>query len=608
MTPRFDRGRRCARPVALLVVVLAMLAVSAARAGAAVWTMTDTRLTAPGVLSLTAPGGHALVRLPGDRLYTVWYERTAPQAAVVRGAERNPLGQWTTDPTVLSLGDSLVRNPVLAVGPTGDIHLAWEDLRDGAEQIYYRHRTAEGVWEMEEPLTTSEGESLEPALGVDTHGRLHVIWSDAAPGNREILYCRRDPGGAFTPPSRLTNHSGDSSQPNFVIDGAGDIQLVWQDGILDGGTDTGFNTEVWFMPLDADGVPRAQPLRVSRALGFSQSPSIALGADGSLHIVWSDGRDSSPTNPNFFPLAIWYRRWLPGLGFGHEKRFLFSTADHLHPTIATTPDGTINIVWEDYILGNSELYYRQITPDTGWDVVPTRLTTTVGPTRGPSLLADADGTLHLIWSDAGSGEEASIRYRTGQAAGTTPVTLADASIRAIGNAVRLSWRTTSEVDHDGFVLFAADADDDEPRALPGLIRGGPEYAVAFDRSVLGAATRIKLAALDRAGRLETVAVLRVPPPEGGPAGLLVGPVHPNPARGVLRVAWRLEASSDVSAALFDVGGRRLAERRLGRQPAGDGALAWDVTADAAVPPAQGRYFLRIVAGSTVVTRPVTLVR
>ena len=77
----------------------------------------------------------------------------------------------------------------------------------------------------------------------------------------------------------------------------------------------------------------------------------------------------------------------------------------------------MNVVWEDLTYGNSDLYFRQITPQTGWDVENTRLTETLGATRGPCILADPGGDLHLLWSDTGAGEEPSIRYRSGRADG-----------------------------------------------------------------------------------------------------------------------------------------------------------------------------------------------
>ena len=578
-------------------------------ARAAIWTTADTRLTPPGVLALTTPGRQTLVRLPGNRLYVVWYQRSGVQSAVVRGAEQNGEGIWSTDPTVLSLGDSLVRNPTLAAGPAGDLHLAWEDLRDGSEQIYYRHRTVDGIWENEEPVTTMEGESLDPVLGVSDSGRLHLLWSDAVSGSKEIYDCWRDPGGAFTPARRLTNHPGQSIQPNVAIDGGGDVHLVWQDGILDGGDDSGFNTEIWYMPLDAEGAPRALPVRVSRALGLSERPSVALGPGGSLHLTWSDGRDPLPNNPTFFPMAIWYRRWLPGLGFGHEKRFVFSNADHLNPAVATTPDGTVNVVWEDYSHGNSEIYYRQINPDTGWDVQPTRLTSTVGPTRAPSLLTDADGTLHLAWSDAGSGEEASIRYRSGQAHGTTAVRLAGCRLAPSPLGYRLEWTTSEEVDHAGFLIFLGDDIEGDARPIGGLIQGGPDYAIDLARGAVGDAPVLKLVALDRFGQLSTVATFRlgeVVPVGTGP--LAAGPVYPNPVRTSFQLAYRLPTAGEVSVEIFDPLGRRVAGDRLGPMGAGDQLLSFDIGSGQAGRLASGRYLLRLTTPSGVATRPILVIR
>jgi hypothetical protein len=400
------------RPQSRLLVPVLLVALPVVLLGAT-WPLNDVRVSPPGVLAQCAPGRSSIALLPGGRLYAVWYQRTAPQASVVRGAERSAEGVWTIDPTVLSLGDSVVVDPVLAATSSGELHLAWQDLRDGAEEIYYRHRTAGGTWEGEQRLTTGEGESQDVALAVGPNDRLHVVWSDADPGNNEIFHCFRDPEGAFSPPRRLTNHPAESLQPNCVVDSTGTVFLVWEDGLLDGTGPTDFNTEIWFMTLDPDGNPQTGPIRVSRAVGISRNPTIAMGPGGALHIFWSDARDKAPSNPGALPYAIWYRRWLPGLGFGYEKRFAFSAADHLNPMVATSADGAVNVVWEDYINGNGDIYFRQITPATGWDVQPTRLTYTPGPTRYPTLIAEPDGTLDLLWCDASPGEELSVRFRSG---------------------------------------------------------------------------------------------------------------------------------------------------------------------------------------------------
>jgi hypothetical protein len=597
VTPRRPgpgRGRTRTVRVATGLLGAALLA-GAGAANAANWSPDDVRLSRTPRLALTSPSRQSLVRLPGDRLYAVWYERTSSVTSVVYGAERTPTGEWVAELQALSLGDSLVRNPVVAAGPAGELHLAWEDLRDGAEELFYRHRSPDGSWGPEERLTTGAGESKWPALGVAPDGRLHLAWSDAASGDLEIYHRWKDPDGEFSAPRRLTFATGESREPNLVVDAGGDVHLVWQDLASDPNAPLApVNTEIFYRPLNGEGEPWTPPVRVSNALGSSQTPVLAIGPDNAIHVFWADNRDSSPSNGNVFPFAIWYRRWLPGLGFGHEKRYVYSAADHLNPSVATTTDNTINVVWEDYIHGNSEIYYRQIRPETGWDVQPTRLTSSVGPSRAPHLLAESDGTLHLLLSDAGSGEEGSIRYRAGRADATVPVRLTGSRLAGEGPLLRLTWTTTDERDHAGFLVFAgADADGDAKPVTP-LISGGPDYEAVLDRAVLGEARVLRLVALSRGGTLETLAIFAIPPDGAEPvtAGLHLGAPFPNPARGAVVVPLALDAPAAVRLELFDLQGRRVSDLDVGILPAGTHQVTWDFrSATGALLPA-GRYWLR----------------
>lgn len=597
MTPRFlapEFGRVRGIRFAAALAGAALLAGSGP-ANAANWAPEDVRLSSTPRLALTSPARQSLVRLTENRLYAVWYERTSSVTSVVYGAERTATGEWVAELQALSLGDSLVRNPVIAAGPSGEVHLAWEDLRDGAEELFYRFRSPEGTWGPEERLTMGAGESKWPTLGVAPDGRLHLAWSDAVSGDLEIYHRWKDPEGTFSAPRRLTFATGESREPNLVVDAGGDVHLVWQDLAFDPNSPTApVNTEVFYRPLNGEGEPWTPPVRVSNALGTSQTPVLALGPDNALHVFWADNRDGAPNNGSVFPFAIWYRRWLPGLGFGHEKRFVYSAADHLNPSVATTTDNTVNVVWEDYIHGNSEIYYRQIRPETGWDVQPTRLTSSVGPSRAPHLLAEPDGTLHLLLSDAGSGEEGSIRYRAGRADATVPVVLRDSRLVGQGHLLRLTWTTTDERDHAGFLVFAgADADGDAKPVTP-LIAGGPDYEAVLDRADLGEARVLRLVALSRGGTLETLAIFAIPPDgaEPVPPGLRLGAPFPNPARGTVVVPLALGAPGELRLELFDLQGRRVAARELGLLPAGTHQVTWDFRGLTGAPLPAGRYWLR----------------
>lgn len=83
---------------------------------------------------------------------------------------------------------------------------------------------------------------------------------------------------------------------------------------------------------------------------------------------------------------------------------------------------------------------------------------------------------------------------------------------------------------------------------------------------------------------------------------------PNPARGRVSFRLRLGASGAASVSVHDVAGRRVRTWADGNAAAGERTLEWDFhDAQGREVPA-GRYYLRLEAGGTVVTRPFVRVR
>jgi hypothetical protein len=591
-TGRTPTSTWATRGVVWSIIVVCFL--QASRTWPATWTAFDERVSVTPEISLTTGSGQCVQEMPDGTLYAVWFERTGPRSSRVWGARREHNGTWFLEGPI-SQGDSLSRNPGIAAGLDGSLHVAWEDQRDGNEEIYYRRRAPGGEWMPEERLTFDELPSHEPAPAVAASGRVHLVWSDAYPGNFEIIHCYRDRDASWSAQRRLTNHPGTSRSPATVVDSADELHLLWQDHVLAGVGEVPSNVEIYHLQLSRDGVPYGAPFRVSNGLNVSQTPRLALAKDGALHVVWADNRDPAPGQPDFFPYAIWYRRWLPGLGFGHEKRFSHSAVNLLFPSVAAGPDGTVNVVWEDYSHGNSEIYFRQIRPETGWDVVKTRLTLSAGPTSGPSLLADDSGQLHLICTDTGPGEEPSIRYRLGRVDDTTPVRLSWSTAFWIEGRLVVAWETSAEENHQEFLVYAAAELDGEPWLVSSGVRGGARYEVALDQSLLSGARFLKLVALSRDGSMRTEALIAVPEqgPAPTPSSRLLS-VSPNPARGVIRVAVQADGRSEVRLEVFDVRGRLVSARNEGLLPEGrvEVVLNDEGFGGPGLPP--GRYWMRLV--------------
>lgn len=591
------------RPVVFRSALSLALLLSAGVVGAATWPANSERLSASTALSVTTASRPTLARLSDGSFYAVWYERTGVRSSTVFGRHRSAGGEWDPGIEMVSTGDSLSRAPCLAPGVDGDVHVAWEDLRSGNEEIFYRHRAGTGEWGGEEAITGDEAPSREPCLASGPGGRVHLIWSDGLTGNFEIYDAWRDPGQPFGAVGRLTNHPAESTSPAAIVGTNGDVHLVWEDAVLDGSAPGDqLNTEIYYLRLDTSGHAAGPPTRVSNGLGISQSPTLAEGPDGAIHVVWSDNRDLAPGSSTYFPFAIWLRRLIPGLGFGHEKRFQFGPSSQLNPSICTTVDGTVNIAWEDYASGNADIAYRQIRPETGWDVSVTPLSATNGATRAPCITSDPEGGLYLVWSDADPGQELSVRYRHGLAQPTVPVSLIEAHLEAAPGGVRIRWQVADGAGEViGYRIFGAASLDSDSRPLTELLTGRPDLETYLPEDRYAGAPLLRVVAIHRDGRLETLAVLAVPAP-AGPAGGRLGPPTPNPVRGAALVPVSLEQAGEVDLLLFDAAGRLAARRGAVRLDAGEHLLSWQPRA-AGTSLAGGRYWVRLsidgrpVAGS-----------
>jgi hypothetical protein len=207
---------------------------------------------------------------PGS--YEIYYRKSADGGATWGMATRLT---W-------NLGSST--RPAIAVNASGHIHLVWQDDTPGKAEIYSKKSTDGGTtWTANKRLTWTSGASTSPSLSIDSSGNLHVAWQDDTPGNNEIYYSRSTDGGSsWTTAKRLTWTTGTSQEPSLGIDSSGKIELVWAE-------DVSGNFEVYHKESTDGGVTWSTTKNLSATSGISNSPVIKAGSSGSLHVFWSDG-------------------------------------------------------------------------------------------------------------------------------------------------------------------------------------------------------------------------------------------------------------------------------------------------------------------------------
>jgi hypothetical protein len=105
----------------------------------------------------------------------------------------------------------------------------------------------------------------------------------------------------------------------------------------------------------------------------------------------------------------------------------------------------------------------------------------------------------------------------------------------------------------------------------------------------------------------------------GEATLVAGPegpgpvagdlqIGPNPSSGPLQLRLAVREAGPSTIGIYDAAGRRVRSLWRGELPAGARTLAWDGCDDRGLPLAAGRYWVRVTAPGTSLTRALTRVR
>ncbi len=187
---------------------------------------------------------------------------------------------WSDDTLLVEAGSL---NPSVAADLLGNIHVVWQDGRDpGWGEIYYKERTGSG-WSADVRLTDDTLMSEYPSVAVDVSGNVHVVWQDWRDGNWEIYYKMRD-STSWQPDERLTVDSARSWHPCIATSPSDTVHVVWsyQDDIT--------QTYKIYYKFKAEGSWSADTC-ISEGDSTSALPCVATDWSGNLHVVWHDNRN-----------------------------------------------------------------------------------------------------------------------------------------------------------------------------------------------------------------------------------------------------------------------------------------------------------------------------
>jgi hypothetical protein len=186
----------------------------------------------------------------------------------------------------------------LAVGARGELYAAWRHVypgnfrdiaftvsRDRGQTFAPPVRVSEDEWAIN--ACPDDG----PAIGVDKHGTIHIVWRTLVGGaNPEgaLFYASTRDGRTFTPRVRIpTLGSLNPTHPQLVVDRAGRIVVAWDEAV------------------ERRRVAAARELILNAARKVDFAPVVTLSADEAatypalaatdrgLLAVWTSGGDAS---------------------------------------------------------------------------------------------------------------------------------------------------------------------------------------------------------------------------------------------------------------------------------------------------------------------------
>ena len=332
--------------------------------------MQDSRLTLNPASSwyptVTAAGSCVHVVWADDRNGTfnseIYYKLSSDQGT-----------SWSQDRRLTY--DSLGSGAPTAVA-TGDlVHLSWFDNRDGNAEIYYKRSTDQGItWSSDTRLTLDTAGSLYPSIAAESL-EVHLVWQDWRDGGSYEIYYKRssDGGTTWLPDARLTYDINQSMAPSIAVSGS-DVHVAWVDdrsspfweiyykrstdrGVtwsldtcltplsrgpwLPSVSVSGFhahmvwldqrdgNPEIYYKHTSNRGTSWSQDTRLTDDPSRSDFPSLTL-ADSMVHVVWSDERNGNA--------EVYYKRNPTGnSGVGESSGSFYPLTSNLSFSVVPNP-------------------------------------------------------------------------------------------------------------------------------------------------------------------------------------------------------------------------------------------------------------------------------
>ena len=355
----------------------------------------------------------------GSRVYVVWHDQREGEPARVWLAVSTNGGRRFRKPIRMPAGAGDQLHPSVAADG-GEVVVTWQEFdspgNDDAGRIELA-RFAPGGRAIGKPVRVDDGNisgKWLPAVAL-SGGKAVVAWideRDRGPDGEplEHVYAARqsDTGAGFGPsvrvdagaPVALALHDDNKWAPAIAT--AGDrVFVAWADF-------RNYNWEIFGARSVDGGRTWSRNVRIDDYLAgerLNERPTVAFGANGTVHAAWADLRAVEPDTNIFYARSDDF-----GATFGAARRLDDSAAgfdpnrdtpsNQWHPSLAAV--GTdLFAAWQDNRLGNNDVFFTRSTDGGGSFARSERVDDTGGGQSEQTRprLAWSDGSCYVVWED-----------------------------------------------------------------------------------------------------------------------------------------------------------------------------------------------------------------
>ena len=518
--------------------------------------------------------------------------------------------QWTADGVKVCAGQTgLILKEMISDGAGGAI-IAWHDRRDFTNGVFAQRVGPTGtmMWTNNGVVVSSEsGHQQNPSLASDGAGGAIIAWEDARNGLNDIYAQRIDGTGTamWAANGIIVCDAADMQiSPRVIGDGANGAIIAWSDQrntVMFG---------IFAQRLDGSGNPlwTANGLVISSVMNDQfYCRIVPVGSDEAI-IMWEDGRNA--TDYDIYAQKIdltgtvaWTSHGIP---------ICMAAGNQTHLRLVPDNEGGAVAVWEDKRNGATDvdIYAQRIYSDGSihWSVNGEAVCNATGSQAVPVIVTDSWNGAHIAWKDPRSGTAYVYAQRIDGAGNTVVATMLQSFAAAWSDGgIRIDW-TLSEIDDDaGFVVSRAAGAPADFARIPSeqITREGLSFSFVDTGCEPGTTYyyRVEVSSgTDRMLLFETGAV------ETPPAELALGQNHPNPFNPSTTIRYQVPERCRVTLDVYSVGGDLVARLYEGYRERGAYTASWNGCDAKGAQMSSGVYLYRLRAGKETLSRKMILLR